>query len=256
MVANWDTTKPDSNFKMTLSNKFATSSKRTRSVLDVDVIYTGISRGFNSDLEWNTDKFMHKLTFDYDGKQIGYNLDTTYGQGCAGSLELINEWRNMKATWSSKTLAAGKECSVGFYWDSANDTSKKVVATTTWEKTDYNTYKWTTVISHPALAKDLTVTDTIAYDTNRVYYSFNKSVSYSTDPSKDVSFSVIAEKNGKWGVELKQDFNKIDLRVGSEFSQSGNQHYVHYMDTTGDMHRFGLKTFLNGFEVIIWLIIL
>lgn len=32
-------------------------------MLDIDVVYTGVSRGFSSELDWKTDSIAHKLAF-------------------------------------------------------------------------------------------------------------------------------------------------------------------------------------------------
>lgn len=50
------------------------------------------------------------------------------------------------------------------------------------------------------------------------------------------------EKNGKWGVELKQDFNKVDIRVGSEFTSTGIKSTAQYKAANGSMKMFGLLT--------------
>lgn len=104
-----------------------------------------------------------------------------------------------------------------------------------------NCYK----VSIPFLLQAFTLTDTIAYDTDRVYFAFNKVMSFSTDSSKDVTLDLILEKNGKWGVELKQDFNKIDLRLGTEFTQTGTASTVKYRGANGRMKTFGFNTNYN-----------
>ena len=95
------------------------------------------------------------------------------------------------------------------------------------------------------MLQDITFTDTIAYDTERVYVAFNKVISYATDSSKDITYDLILEKNGKWGVELKQDFNKIDMRLGTEFTQTGTASTVKYRAANGRMKTFALNTNYN-----------
>jgi hypothetical protein len=250
ILANWDTTTPNKNFKMTFSNKYVSYSRRMRSIIDIDVVYADVSRGFTSSLDWTTKSFSHKLTFDYNGKEIGYDFTHSHESGCQGSLELISEWRNVKGTWSNVKESNAKQLGFEFYWDSARDATKKVSAVSRWEETSTNTYKWTTTFSHPALTKDFVITDTIAYDTSKYYFSFTKNVSFSTDSSKDVKFGVAVEKDGKWGVELKQDFNKVDLRLGTEFSGSDSNTFVMYKGTDGRMKNFNLKTTSNAFELV------
>lgn len=53
-------------FKFVLSNKFASSSQRLTSEIDIDVIYMGVSRGFNSELTWLTNSFDQKMLFGED----------------------------------------------------------------------------------------------------------------------------------------------------------------------------------------------
>lgn len=61
--ANWDTSSMDRNFKLDLTNKFSSTSRRLTSEIDIDITYTGISRGFSSNMDWQTDSCSHKLTF-------------------------------------------------------------------------------------------------------------------------------------------------------------------------------------------------
>lgn len=70
-------------------------------------------------------------------------------------------------------------------------------------------------------------------------------MSFSTDSSKDVTFDIILEKNGKWGVEMKQPFNKIDVRFGTEFTQTGTATTLKYMAANGRNKNFGLTTNYN-----------
>lgn len=133
-----------------------------------------------------------------------------------------------------------------FFWDSVRDMSKKLSGTSSWQKTATNTYKWISTFSHPALSKDIVFTDTIAYDTDTYVFSFGKIWSFSNDQSKDVKFNIAFEKNGKWGVELKQDFNNVDMKVGSEFSAAGNSNnYMTYKGTDGRVRNFNVKTTYN-----------
>jgi len=62
IVANWDTRADDKNFKMTFENKLVSYSARTKSYLDIDIVYRGVSRGFTSDLDWKTNSINHKFT--------------------------------------------------------------------------------------------------------------------------------------------------------------------------------------------------
>jgi hypothetical protein len=241
--ANWDTTAQDKNFQVKLVNRFVATSRRVKSQIDVDVVYTGISRGFFSDLDWKSDEFKHQLTFDYNGKEIGYNwLVDHKNEGCDSSLELMTEWRSVKATWTNKPLSDGREVGLGFYWDSAKDLSKKVTGTTRWEKTATNSYTWTTTFSHPALSKEITLTDKVTYNTSKYVFSLDKVISFSTDSSKDVALNIAVEKNGKWGVELKQDFNKIDMKMGTEFTSGGARGHFVYKATDSSMKNFGFES--------------
>lgn len=88
--------------------------------------------------------------------------------------------------------------------------------------------------------QDIVITDTMAYDTNTVYVQFNKKVSYSADTTKDIIFDLIVEKNLKWGIELKQDFNKIDFRIGSEFTSTGLSSSMLYKASNGVRKSFGI----------------
>ena len=51
-------------------NKFTSSSRRMVSEIDIDVIYLGVSRGFNSKLDWQTNSVSHKFTVGESDIQI------------------------------------------------------------------------------------------------------------------------------------------------------------------------------------------
>jgi len=76
----------------------------------------------------------------------------SHESGCVGSVELITPFRNVKGTWNHKP-ADFFDIEYAFYWDSANDATKKVSAHTTLKETATNTFELTTSVSHPALNK-------------------------------------------------------------------------------------------------------
>lgn len=88
----------------------------------------------------------------------------------------------------------------------------------------------------------IVITDLISYDTSRAYLAFNKKISYSTDTTKDVMFDIIVEKNLKWGIEVRQDFNKVNIKIGSEFTRTGTSSIVLYKAANGSMKTFSLTT--------------
>jgi len=88
-----------------------------------------------------------------------------------------------------------------------------------------------------------------AYNTDTVRLSYKSTMSYSADSSKDIVFETILEKNGKWGVELKQLYNNIDMKLGTEFTKGNNaaisNMLMSYKDSTGSMKKMGLRTSYN-----------
>jgi len=70
-------------------------------------------------------------------------------------------------------------------------------------------------------------------------------ISYSADTTKDVTFDMNLQKDLQWGVSLKQTFNKIDIRVGTEFTTTGSTTSVKYMDSNGQMKSFALVSKFN-----------
>ena len=88
----------------------------------------------------------------YNGKKIGY--DVTMSESSGMSMEIITQWRNVKVTWNRQgDMSGNMEGTLGLYWDSSRDLTKRFLGTSKVEKTAENTYKWTTTVSHPYLVK-------------------------------------------------------------------------------------------------------
>ena len=92
------------------------------------------------------------------------------------------------------------------------------------------------------LLQDIVITDDIAYNTDKVYFSINKHISFSPDSSKDIYCEAILEKNLKWGYELKQDYNDIDFRIGNEWTATGMSSSLLYKAVDGSKKTFSFVT--------------
>lgn len=92
------------------------------------------------------------LDVDYNGKKIGYDLALSTAAGI--SAEIITPWRSVKVTWAYPELGDNiDQATIGLYWDSARDLSKRFVGTSRMEKTATNSYKWITTLSCPYLTQ-------------------------------------------------------------------------------------------------------
>lgn len=91
------------------------------------------------------------LLLGYNGKKIGYDVNMSADTGV--SVEVITEWRNVKVTWNNVSSDGLMEATIGLYWDSARDLSKRILGISRVQMTALNSYAWTTTFKCPYLVK-------------------------------------------------------------------------------------------------------